>query len=120
MSRWFRSATKAAPSMVGDDEEAHLVHVEAAMLKLLNDDIEEADELLKKQDSSYHHLGRGISGFLSAMMGVEKDLLKEAAIILQEAENKSWEDMKKAQKEPMAFQSNIYPQGTEYLLCYSV
>ncbi|KAG4026467.1 hypothetical protein MFRU_040g00260 [Monilinia fructicola] len=120
MSRWFRSAAKAAPAMVGEDEEQHLRSVEGAMLKLLNDDIEEADKLLKKQDSSYHHLGRGISGFLSAMLGVEKDLLKEAAVILQEAENKSWEDMKKAQKEPTAFQSHIYPQGTEYLLCYSV
>ncbi|ESZ92553.1 hypothetical protein SBOR_7079 [Sclerotinia borealis F-4128] len=120
MSRWFRSAAKAVPNMVGEDEEQHLRDVEAAMLRLLNDDIEEADKLLKKQDSSYHHLGRGISGFLSAMMGVEKDLLKEAAVILQEAENKSWEDMKKAQKESNAFQSNIYPQGTEYLLCYSV
>ncbi|KAF5869891.1 putative mitochondrial outer membrane protein iml2 protein [Botrytis fragariae] len=120
MSRWFRSAVKAAPTMVGEDEEQHLRDVEAAMLKLLNDDIDEADKLLKKNDSSYHHLGRGISGFLSAMMGVEKDLLKEAAVILLEAENKSWEDMKKAQKESTAFQSNIYPQGTEYLLCYSV
>ncbi|KAI9644780.1 Mitochondrial outer membrane protein iml2 [Ciborinia camelliae] len=120
MSRWFRSAAKAAPVMVAENEEQHLRNVEAAMLKLLNDDIEEADRLLKEHDSSYHHLGRGLSGFLSAMMGVEKDLLKEAAVILQVAENKSWEDMKKAQKESSAFQSNIYPQGTEYLLCYSV
>lgn len=120
MSRWFKSAVKATPAMVAESEEQHLRDVEAAMLKLLNDDIEEADKLLKKHDSSYHHLGRGISGFLSAMMGVEKDLLKEAAVILQDAENKSWDDMKKAQKDSTAFQSNIYPQGTEYLLCYSV
>jgi hypothetical protein len=106
--------------MVAADEEQHLKDVEHAMLKLLNDDIAEADKLLRTQDSSYHHLGRGISGFISAMLGVEKELLKEASAILLEAETKSWDDMKKAQKEPTAFQSAIYPQGTEYLLCYSV
>ncbi|PQE06328.1 hypothetical protein CJF32_00002034 [Rutstroemia sp. NJR-2017a WRK4] len=120
MSRWFRSAVKATPTMVAADEEQHLKDVEHAMLKLLNDDIAEADKLLRTQDSSYHHLGRGISGFISAMLGVEKELLKEASAILLEAETKSWDDMKKAQKEPTAFQSAIYPQGTEYLLCYSV
>jgi hypothetical protein len=38
---------------------------------------------------------------------------------LQEAETKTWDDMKKAQREPTAFKSSIYPPGTEYLLCYA-
>ncbi|RAL65028.1 hypothetical protein DID88_001136 [Monilinia fructigena] len=58
MSRWFRSAAKAAPAMVGEDEEQHLRSVEGAMLKLLNDDIEEADKLLKKQDSFVSSFGK--------------------------------------------------------------
>ncbi|KAE8443318.1 hypothetical protein EG329_001961 [Mollisiaceae sp. DMI_Dod_QoI] len=121
MSRWFRAAAKShAPAMVAEEEDRHLQNVEHALLQLLNDDIAEADKILKQQDSSYHHLGRGISSFIASMLGVEKELLKDAAATLQVAENKTWEDMKKAQKEPTAYQSNIYPPGTEYLLCFAI
>lgn len=119
MSRWFKSVVKHEPTMVAEDENQHLQQVEQALLELLNDDVEAADRILKLQDSSYHHLGRGISSFIASMLGVEKELLKEAAVILQKSETKSWDDMKKAQKEPTAFKSSIYPPGTEYLLCYS-
>ncbi len=105
--------------MVAEEEDRHLQNVEHALLQLLNDDIAEADKILKQQDSSYHHLGRGISSLIASMLGVEKELLKDAAATLQVAENKTWEDMKKAQKEPTAYQSNIYPPGTEYLLCFA-
>ncbi|EKD15804.1 breast cancer protein [Drepanopeziza brunnea f. sp. 'multigermtubi' MB_m1] len=119
MSRWFRSATKGTAPMVAEEEDRHLLQVEQALLRLLNDDIVEADKLLKQQDSSYHHLGRGISSFISSMLAAEKEIMKEAAAVLQTAENKTWEDMKSAQRSPTAFQSQIYPPGTEYLLCYS-
>ncbi len=105
--------------MNAEEEDQYLRDVEHALLKLLNDDIEEADRILKQQDSSYHHLGRGISSFIASMLGVEKELLREAATVLQDAENKTWADMKKAQREPTAFQSAIYPPGTEYQLCYA-
>jgi ATP-dependent Clp protease ATP-binding subunit ClpA len=120
MSRWFRSAaTPKAPAMVAEEEDAHLQQVEHALLQLLNDDIAEADRILKQHNSSYHHLGRGISNFIASMLGVEKELLKDAATTLQLAENKTWEDMKKAQASPAAYKSPIYPPGTEYLLCYA-
>lgn len=105
--------------MVAEEEDRHLLQVEQALLKLLNDDIAEADKILKQQNSSYHHLGRGISSFISSMLAAEKELMKDAASILQTAENKTWEDMKTAQKSPTAFKSSIYPPGTEYLLCYA-
>jgi hypothetical protein len=105
--------------MVAEEEDQHLLQVEQALLQLLNDDIAEADRILKQNDSSYHHLGRGISSFISSMLGVEKELLKGASSVLQLAETKTWEDMKKAQREPTAFRSHIYPPGTEYLLCYA-
>ncbi|KUJ20335.1 outer membrane protein-like protein iml2 [Mollisia scopiformis] len=121
MSRWFRGVAKSnAPSMIAEEEDQHLHQVEEALLRLLNDDIAEADRILKQQDSSYHHLGRGISSFIASMLGVEKELLKDAAATLQVAETKTWEDMKKAQREPTAFQSHIYPPGTEYLLCFAI
>lgn len=120
MSRWFRATAKAhAPAMVAEEEDKHLLQVEHALLQLLNDDIAEADRILKQHDSSYHHLGRGISNFIASMLGVEKELLKDAAATLQLAENKTWEDMKKAQASPTAYKSAIYPPGTEYLLCYA-
>ncbi|KAK6586561.1 hypothetical protein PZA11_001618 [Diplocarpon coronariae] len=120
MSRWFRSTTKGNDPMVAEEEDRHLLQVEQALLRLLNDDIAEADSILKQQNSSYHHLGRGISTFISSMLAAEKELMKEAASMLQLGENKAWEDMKVAQRSPAAFQSQIYPPGTEYLLCYSI
>jgi hypothetical protein len=117
---WFSSAVKAHhPTMVAAEEDQHLQDVEFALLQLLNDDIAEADRILKQQDSSYHYLGRGISSFIASMLGVEKELLKDAATALQLAESKTWDDMKRAQKEPQAYHSRIYPPGTEYLLCYA-
>jgi ATP-dependent Clp protease ATP-binding subunit ClpA len=105
--------------MVAEEEDKHLQQVEHALLQLLNDDIAEADRILKQHNSSYHHLGRGISNFIASMLGVEKELLKDAANTLHLAENKTWEDMKKAQASATAYKSSIYPPGTEYLLCYA-
>jgi hypothetical protein len=106
--------------MVAEEEDQHLLSVEQALLKLLDDDIEEADRILKQHDSSYHHLGRGISSFIASMLGVEKELLKDAAATLQVAETKTWEDMNRAKREQSAYKSKIYPPGTEYLLCYAI
>ena len=118
MESWFRSAVKHQPAMKAEEEDKHLRHVETALLQLLNDDIEEADRILKEHESSYHSLGRGISSFLSSMLGGEKEMVKEALNKLLAAETKNWDDMKKAQKEDTAYRSKIYPPGTEYLLCY--
>lgn len=106
--------------MTAEEEVKHLTSVEAALLKLLNDDIAAADRILKEEDSSYHQLGRGMSAFIASMLASEKTLLKEAANTLAAAEAKTWDDMKTAQKEPAAFKSQIYPPGTEYLLSYAV
>ncbi|KAL2067442.1 hypothetical protein VTL71DRAFT_1867 [Oculimacula yallundae] len=120
MSRWFRGVTKASAPMLAEEEDRHLLQVEQALLRLLNDDIVEADKILQQQNSSYHHLGRGISSFISSMLAAEKELMKDAAAVLQNSENKNWEDMKTAQKSETAYQSSIYPPGTEYLLCYAI
>jgi hypothetical protein len=118
MASWFRSAVKHQPMLEAEEEDKHLRHVETALLQLLNDDIVEADRILKEHESSYHYLGRGISSFLSSMLGGEKEMVKEALSKLLASETKNWDDMKKAQKEPTAYRSQIYPAGTEYLLCY--
>ncbi|KAG9240553.1 outer membrane protein-like protein iml2 [Calycina marina] len=117
--RLFRSTGKAKP-MIAAEEDVHLQSVETALLKLLNDDIAAANAILQKSNSSYHHLGRGISSFISAILGAEKELLKDAAAALHLAETKTWEDMKAAQKDTTAYQSKIYAPGTEYHLCYAI
>jgi hypothetical protein len=117
---WFRSGAKPQKAMVASEEDAHLQAVEFALLKLLNDDVDDANRILKESDSSYHHLGRGITNFIASMLGAEKELLKAAAAALQVAETKTWEDMKKAQRDTTAFRSEIYEPGTEYLLCYAI
>lgn len=118
MSRWFRAAKAPATTLPAEEEDTHLRQVEHAMLQLLNDDIAQADRILKDGNSAYHYLGRGISSFLASMLGAEKELLKEAGILLLAAENKTWEDMKSAQNSTTAYRSQVYPAGTEYLLCY--
>lgn len=115
---WFRAAIKPAAPMIAAEEDARLQDAESGLLQLLNDDVAEADAILNKKTSSFHYLGVGVSSFIASMLGAEKELLKEAAARLQEAETKTWEDMKRAEKEPGAFRSDIYAPGTEYLLCY--
>ncbi|CCU81943.1 unnamed protein product [Blumeria hordei] len=117
MSRWFKRAGKPQAPMIARTEEAHLQQVEDALLLLLNDDIDTAEEMLKSGESAYHFAGRGISAFIGSMLGAEEDSLQDAVAVLQIAENKAWEDLKRAQNESTAFRSNIYPAGTEYLLC---
>lgn len=87
------------------EEGEHLRSAEVALLKLLDDDIETADKILKQHNSSFHFLGRGISSFIASMLGAEKELLNDAKAALLLAENKTWEDIRRAQRDPAAYQS---------------
>lgn len=119
MNRFFgKPIVKQQSPMIAAEESKNLQETEAALLYLLNDDIAAADAILNGGDSSFHHLGRGVSAFIAAMFASEKDLLKGAAVILQESETRTWDDMKRAETDSTAFRSEIYPPGTEYLLCY--
>ncbi|KAI1008015.1 Inclusion body clearance protein [Podosphaera aphanis] len=120
MSRWFKVGGKPQDLLIAKDEEAHLQQVESALTLLFNDDLISADKILIQADSSYHHLGRGLSSFIASALGAEEEMLRNAATALQDAEDKAWSDMKRAQKEPTAFRSHIYPAGTEYLLCNAI
>jgi len=100
------------------EESKALQETEQALLHLLNDNVAEADRLLNNGDSSFHCLGRGVAKFIAAMFASEKELLKSTAVILAEAEQRTWDDMKRAESDPGAFRSEIYPPGTEYLLAY--
>jgi hypothetical protein len=105
--------------MTLEEEIASLKAVEEALLLLVNDNITAADKILADGESCLHHLGRGISSFIAAMLASEKELLKDTAVVLQNAENEIWEEMKRAEKDDKAFRSKIYAPGMEYLLAYS-
>jgi hypothetical protein len=62
----------------------------------------------------------GVSGFMTSMTTFQQVHLKEATAKLTAAEDKTWKDMERAQKEPTAFRSAIYPPGTEYALSLAI
>lgn len=119
---WLRGpakpATVAAPK-TPRDEEKQLKHALAAVIWIMSDDVDAADNALHEGDSSFHHLGRGVTQFMRAVMGFEQDVMKEASDRLAAAETSSWTDLKRAQKEPGSHGSRLYSPGAEYALCYA-
>ena len=105
----------------------------AAAELIMNDDIAGAEARFKARNatSSFHQLGLGVATFMTSILGFEKDVMAEAAVRLSESESRSWDDMKKAQKEAQrssggwfgrgstaadAGASSIYPPGSEFAL----
>lgn len=64
-------------------------------------------------------MGKGIITFLRATLGFEPEIMKEAAERLADAEATASADLRKAQKDPNAFRSQIYPPGAEFSLCHA-
>jgi len=126
----------------------HMSEIDDAMKSaslIMNDDIEGAEAGLRGpgKDSAFHLLGLGLATFMKSVLGFEKDIMAEAATLLTETENRSWNDMKKAQKDAAAgggsgwfskaastgpyekthrgeTASKIYQPGSEYALVYAI
>ncbi|RMZ68983.1 Mitochondrial outer membrane iml2 [Pyrenophora seminiperda CCB06] len=84
---------------------------------IMADDIESAEEHLSKGSSPFHQLGAGVCVFMRATLGFEPEIVREAANALSVAENSAYEYQRRAGKDSNAYQSAIYPPGTEYAVC---
>ncbi|KAI0172205.1 hypothetical protein GGR52DRAFT_458764 [Hypoxylon sp. FL1284] len=123
---WFRGTAPkpATPSPAASQTELRAREVAAmhdAMAgasRIMNDDIDGAEEMLREGDSAFHHLGMGVCAFMKSILGFEKTFMVEASNRLYECENAAWNEMKKAQKEanPADADERIYPPGSEYAL----
>ncbi|EEP78570.1 conserved hypothetical protein [Uncinocarpus reesii 1704] len=97
-----------------------LSEVQEPATLIMNDDLDGAEHGLNEGDSSFHKLGKGIIAFIRATLGLEQDIMREAAAQLAEADASASNDQRKSQHKAHtlnAYQSPIYSPGTEYLLC---
>ncbi|KAI0399000.1 breast cancer protein [Xylaria palmicola] len=131
---WFRGATpklshglQASHDHSPSESQAHARAQNIALLKdamagvdlIMNDDIEGAEQTLKKRSSTYHSFGLAVCLFMKSILGFEKDVMAEASSLLSEVETSAWNEIKKAEKEASSAHSQsegIYPPGSEYQL----
>ncbi|KAI3331747.1 breast cancer protein [Xylariaceae sp. AK1471] len=125
---WFRGSTPKSsnhPSPTASQVDLRaqtiaLLHDAMAGVDLImNDDIDGAEESLKKRSSTYHSFGLAVCVFMKSILGFEKDIMAEASSRLNECETSAWNEVKKAEKETSSSNSKserIYPPGSEYQL----
>lgn len=127
LSGWLRgsapkSSLNASPAgSTTDLRAAEIAQMEDAMssaAKIMNDDIEGAEEDLKKGSSAFHSLGLGITAFMRSVLGFEKEIMAEASKQLSACETSSWNEQKKAEKSAVPG-DKIYPPGSEYALVHA-
>ncbi|RYP36437.1 hypothetical protein DL767_003400 [Monosporascus sp. MG133] len=128
LGSWFKAAapkSSAAPSPAASqmdltaDEIAMIEDAMASAALIMNDDIDGAEEALRKGNSTFHHLGQSLCIFMRSVLGFEKSIMVEASNRLNECETMAWNDMKKAQKDAggtTPAPGRIYPPGSEYAL----
>lgn len=105
--------------MNATEEAEYLAQALGAVSLIMEENIEGAEAELAVANTSFNKLGLGVTIFMRALLGFEPEIMKAATERLTDAENTTWADMKKAQKNTEGFQSKIYPAGSEFALCYS-
>ncbi|KAI0204920.1 breast cancer protein [Astrocystis sublimbata] len=129
LGNWFRGSgsksSSVAPSSSVSEADVRaqeielLEHAVAGADLIMNDDIEGAEELLRQRSSTYHKFGLAVCTFMRSILGFEKSVMSEAAVLLVECENSAWSDIRKAERDAIRANSkedSIYPPGAEYQL----
>ncbi|KAH7397061.1 outer membrane protein Iml2/Tetratricopeptide repeat protein 39 [Pyrenochaeta sp. MPI-SDFR-AT-0127] len=115
---WLKGHTPVhTKSLNALDELAQIQDAMSAVTHIMNDDIETAEDLLSKGSSPFHQLGVGVCTFIRATLGFEQEVMREAANALSQAENSAYEQQRRAHRDSNAYQSPIFPPGTEYAVC---
>ncbi|KAB5535302.1 hypothetical protein GE09DRAFT_357620 [Coniochaeta sp. 2T2.1] len=128
-----KPTTPASPAL--RQEYSDIEDAMAAAELIMNDNVEGAEARFRERNatSSFHQLGLGVTTFMTSILGFEKDAMTEAGVRLTETENRSAEDLRKAQKEAQKSSasgwfgrgaavaghvgaSSIYPPGSEFAL----
>ncbi|KAJ2993518.1 hypothetical protein NUW58_g1817 [Xylaria curta] len=127
LGSWFRGSTlkssnDSSPSVSQVDLRAQsialLQDAIAGADLIMNDDIDGAEEILKKGSSTYHSFASAVCVFMRSILGFEKAIMAEASSRLNECEASAWDEIKKAEKGSGSSSQaeRIYPPGTEYQL----
>ena len=123
---WFRGSTpKSSQNSSPGSSQVDLRAQTVALLqdaiagadRIMNDDIDGAEEQLRQTTSTFHSFGMGTCVFMKSILGFEKAIMAEASSRLNECETSAWNEIKKAEKEASKLQTEkIYPPGSEYQL----
>ncbi|KAI8633288.1 breast cancer protein [Xylariaceae sp. FL1651] len=125
---WFRGSTPKSSS--NSSPAASQVDLRAQTVALLhdamsgadlimNDDIDGAEESLKKGSSTFHSFGLAVCVFMRSILGFEKAIMAEATSRLSDCETSAWNEIKKAEKDASNLNGQperIYAPGSEYSL----
>ncbi|WPG99488.1 Hypothetical protein R9X50_00230300 [Acrodontium crateriforme] len=120
MRGWFSSKAGqgASRSMTALDELHALQEAMTSASKILNDEVEEAEEELCKGTSPFHKLGGATAIFLRAVLGFERQVIEAASARLAESEEAAAESQRRAIRAPTQ-RDSIYPAGSQYALCHA-
>ncbi|EHA52771.1 mitochondrial outer membrane protein IML2 [Pyricularia oryzae 70-15] len=108
--------------MTAEQQElADLSDAMQAMAHIMNDDPESAEAHLRqrKDPSSFHLLGLGVSIFMRSILGFEKDVMAEASKCIADCETRSWNDKVKGERREPATDGRLFPNGSEFAIVYA-
>jgi hypothetical protein len=109
-----RRSTGSTSSLNALDETKALEDAMDAAAFIMDDDIDRAEEELGKGNSVFHKHGKGVVTFLRAVLGFERDVMKEAQERLADAESAASQAQAHAQRDHNMSNASIYSPGTEY------
>ncbi|KAI9692662.1 MAG: Mitochondrial outer membrane protein iml2 [Bogoriella megaspora] len=115
----LRPHSGSSSSLDQAEEPSQLEDAMRAVSHIMNDDVDTAETELGHGSSPFHKLGSGVVSFLRATLGFEQDMMREASERLYDAESAASDHQRRAQKDPKAFKSSIYPPGSEFALCHA-